>query len=169
MAGGKTVAVWVLAVLALLVVADQVLFAVRVMRSDPVYFSLQRQVVYWSEPGYAPAREQVAAVHATFLPAVQSWPRNGDYQALLARLNLWQALLAPNRAEANRYLDSAVAGMAASLRYRPANPYAWLQYAEYLAATRDDPETLELAIRKVQELGPGDDGLQAKAQALRPR
>lgn len=165
----KAVQRWVIAGIALAGLTYQAIFAAQVLRSDPVYFAAQRQVVYWGQDGITPSRTQVVSVLEAVNAALAAWPENADYLSLQARLHLWQALSASGRAAANQHLEDALQSMEQSFRYRPASPYAWLQYAEYRAARRNDGSALESAIRKVQDLGPGDPGLQAAALALRPR
>ena len=160
---------WLAILAVLLVTGWQLVFALQVLRSDPVYFLSQRQVVYWGEDGREPTLEQVLQVQEAVNGAVAAWPENGDYRALQARLYLWQALLATERRSANQRLQEAVHSLEQSFRHRPAHPYAWLQYAEYLAVRRNDLTDLEAAITKVQELGPGDPELQAAARALMPQ
>lgn len=165
----KLVSTWAVAGAVLALAGFQAQFAIQVLRTDPVYFATQRQVVYWSDDRFRPGLEQVASAHDAMSAALDAWPENADYRALQARLDLWLALLSTDRSSANRYLQSAMENMEQSFHYRPANPYAWQQYAEYLAASRGRRADLEAAVAKVQALAPGDAGLQASALALLSR
>jgi hypothetical protein len=160
---------WLLVAAVLVVLAWQLQFAWRVLRSDPGYFSAQREVVFWGAEGRMPTTEQVARVARTIDGSVAAWPANGDYLALQARVRLWEALLATDRSSANRQLDAAIDSMEQSFLHRPAHPQSWLQYAEYLAARRNDNVALREAVTKVEQLAPGDEALLATARALGDR
>lgn len=160
---------WLLVVALLAVLAWQLLFAWQVLRSDPGYFSVQRDMVFWGENGRMPTPEQLARAAEVIDGSVAAWPENADYLTLQARVRLWQALLATDRPGANRFLDAAIATMEQSFSHRPAHPQAWLQYAEYLAARRNDSTALQEAVAKVEQLAPGDEALLAAARALGAR
>lgn len=160
---------WLLVVALFAGLVWQLLFAWQVLSSDPAYFSAQREVVYWGEDGRMPTPEQLARVARTIDGSVSAWRANGDYLTLQARVQLWQALVATDRPTANQSLDAAIASMEQSFLHRPAHPQSWLQYAEYLAARRNDNVALREAVKKVEQLAPGDEALLATARALGDR
>lgn len=160
---------WLLVVALFAGLVWQLLFAWQVLRSDPGFFSAQREVVFWGVEGRSPTPEQVMRVAQTVDNSVAAWPTNGDYLTLQARVRLWEALLASDRPSANRKLDAAIDSMEQAFRHRPAHPQSWLQYAEYLAARRPGSAVLRDAVAKVEQLAPGDEALLATAQALGAR
>src|SRR5690606_21475673 len=119
---GKAATRWVLTAATLCVLASQLLSGLQLLRSDPVYFSAQRQVVYWGQDGFTPSGAQVSSVLDAVNAALAAWPENADYLSLQARLQLWQALSATERTAANQHLEDALHSMEQSLRYRPASP-----------------------------------------------
>lgn len=147
----------------------QVAFSVQVMRADPLYFAVQREVVFWSDEQYRPESQRVAELQARMQQAQALWPQQADYHALQARLQTWQGLLATSRQDANASYAAAAASMEQALRWRPANPWNLAQYAEYLATQPARSSELQAASAKAMALAPGDAALQARMQALRGR
>ncbi len=152
--------------LLVLLLAYQCMFAVRVMISDGLNFSVQRVMAYWGVEGSKPAASDVGAAQQTVEQALWLWPRHPDYLSLQARLQVWQGQIAPSKQAANAQFKLAIATMHQSLVERPGNPYSWAQYAEYLATQRDKRIELFSAVEKVKSLGAGDPALQKRAQAL---
>lgn len=152
------------AVLALLL--WQAPFALRVLLSDPLYFSAQREVVFWGQEEFRPEAARIAEVRQWLETALRHWPAHPDYLVLQARVHIWQGLGASDRSAADEQFRLAIADMEAALAVRPGNPYSWALYAEYLKTQPARAADLELAIRKVALLGPGDPSLQRRMQAL---
>ncbi|GEM_PF-3077522 len=155
--------------LILLVLLHQGYFALRVVRSDLLFFDAQREVVFWGQEEYRPAAAQIAAVQQRMDKAAEQWPGNPDYLALQARLQIWQALTTTDRPQADQLFRQAIHSMELSLRIRPGNPYSWGQYAEYLATQPGRAADLATAVEKASVLGKGDSALQKRMQALQPR
>ncbi len=144
-------------------------FAVQVLRADPLYFAVQREVVFWSDEQYRPDPARVTVLQARMQQAQALWPEQADYHALQARLQTWQGLLADTREAATANYAAAAATMEQSLHWRPANPWSLAQYAEYLATQPARRAKLQEAIAKAMQLAPGDAALQARMQALLQR
>lgn len=147
----------------------QAVFALQVLRADPLYFGVQREVVFWSDEQYRPAPERVTELQVRLQKAQALWPEQADYHALQARLQTWQGLLADSRQEANSRYAAAATTMEQALRWRPANPWSLAQYAEYLATQPSRSAELENIAARTMQLAPGDPALQARMQALRGR
>lgn len=144
-------------------------FALQVLRADPLYFSVQREVVFWADEQYRPDSARVAELQGRMQQAQALWPQQADYHALQARLQTWQGLLADTRQAATGHYAAAAATMEQSLHWRPANPWSLAQYAEYLATQpARNTELQDVAARAIQ-LAPGDAALQARMQSLLSR
>jgi len=153
-------------VLLVLLLAWQCVFAVQVIISDALDFSVQREMVFWGVEGKKPTQAEVDAAQTRMEQAVSLWPLNPDYLALLARLHAWQGQIATSRSAANEQYSLAISTMHLSLLERSGNPYSWAQYAEYLATQQDKRLELAIVVEKVKGLGPGDLKLQQRVQAL---
>lgn len=141
-------------------------FAARAALADIAYFSLEREVVFWGDGERQPSPEQMSAAQSTLDAALKRRPAHADYLAMQARLYAWQGLLAGSPAAANEQFKLALATMQQSLQQRPANPYGWAQYAEYLTTQPDSETDLATAVSRAKALGPGDPKLQSRMQAL---
>ncbi len=144
------------------VMVMQAFYAFEVMRSDLIFFNAQREMVYWGEEDNTPGREEVRMISSAMDQALEFRSQNPDYLALKARLQAWEGLLAENgNNSVSRFRDAAET-MEKSLVARPANPYSWLQLAEYLSVLPDSEATFRQAVSKARELGPGDPSLQQR-------
>jgi hypothetical protein len=155
----------VTAILSSVVLIWQARFAFGVMRADWLYFQLDRVMVFWNAQN-RPDTVQVKQGQEQIEQAMAYWPNQADYLAVQARIFTWQALLAQQQPQADASIQKALEAMQRVLQQRPANPYHWAQYAEYLAATPGKSAELKVAIAKVNELAPGDIKLQQQVQGL---
>lgn len=160
---------WFILLPLLLVLLWQAGFAVQVLRSDPVYFAVQREVVFWNDEAYRPDAGRVTVLQQQMQKAQALWPENADYHALQARLQTWQGLLADTNQASTAHFAAAAATMELSLQWRPANPWSLAQYAEYLATQPARRSELQGVIAKARQLAPGDVALQERMQALLDR
>lgn len=144
-------------------------FALQVLRADPRYFLVQREVVFWGDEQYRPTPQRVTELQQSMHKAQELWPQQADYHALQARLQAWQGLLATSRREANVHYVAALASMEQSLRWRPANPWSLAQYAEYLTTQPARAEAVREVAAKALALAPGDAALQARLRPLAQR
>jgi hypothetical protein len=167
MAERRIALIIVLPVLAVLL--WQASFAIQVLRADPRYFSVQREVVFWADEQYRPDAARVTELQQQMRKAQELWPEQADYHALQARLQTWQGLLADSRQAASENFAGAAATMELALRWRPANPWSLAQYAEYLATQPARRAELEQVAERALRLAPGDAGLQTRMSALLSR
>src|SRR5690606_6532917 len=65
---------WLLVVALFAGLVWQLLFAWQVLRSDPRFFSAQRDVVFWGADGRRPTPEQVMRVAQAIDSSVAAWP-----------------------------------------------------------------------------------------------
>jgi len=140
-------------------------FALRVLRSDMDFFQIQRGMVFWGSGEARPSQEQVDAMAFRVDATVALWNTHPDYLAMQARIVAWQAVLASG-AERSAYIEEAARLMSLSLAIRPANPYSWAQYAEYLRALPGQEAELDVAASKAMNLAPGDFALTERMRAL---
>jgi hypothetical protein len=146
----------------------QARFAFGVMRADWLYFQLDRIMVFWdaqNRPNAAQLKEAQRQVDV----AMVYWPNQADYLTMEARISAWQAVTAELQPQADAAMQKALGAVQQALQQRPANPYSWAQYAEYLAASPGKSAELAIAINKVKELAPGDVKLQQQVQSLQNR
>lgn len=152
----------------LAVLAVAAVFAVKVLRSDLLFFNIEREVVFWGSSAERPTTATIAAAQQRIDQTLRYWPDHPDYLAMQARLHAWQGLVATDRLVADGHFKLALASLKQSLTDRPGNPYGWAQYAEYLTTQPDNARELAAAVAKVEALGPGDPKLQQRMQPLKP-
>jgi hypothetical protein len=155
---------WALLILPLLV--QQGVYALNVVRADFIHFAVQRDVVFWGNDDLQPAPARVDILQQRIELAMELVPGHADYLALHARILAWQAVLAPERRVSNANVLLAIASMQQSLKARPANPYSWAQYAEYLATQPLRRNELQEVVVRIATLAPGDSGLQQRSRSL---
>lgn len=153
----------------LAVLAVGSVFAFRVLASDLLFFSIEREVVFWGTSAERPTSAMIAAAQQRIDQTLRYWPDHPDYLAMQARLHAWQGLVATDRLVADAHFKRALASLRLALVDRPGNPYSWAQYAEYLYTQPDNARELAAAVEKVGLLGRGDPRLQQRMAALTPQ
>jgi hypothetical protein len=141
-------------------------FAWDVMLSDMIVFNIQRDMVFWGNNGTVPAKQSVAEVSSDMDRALALWQLNPDYLSLKARLQVWTGLTAGDNDASLAGISHAADTMHTSLQVRPANPYSWLQLAEYLRVLPGSDKAYTEALDKVRMLAPGDPVLQKRVSDL---